>query len=293
MVTAKKPPAKAPAAAAKKPGTALAKWDEKLAALAKRAKKAEASVATGSFISIKGGIMSFAGNVVPGNKLEAVVVDSILENALYEGDYDPNNLASPVCFAFGRDEDEMVPHPNVVKAGTAQSETCASCPHNEWGSAEKGKGKACKNVRRLSLITADTLDNGAQGVTDAHEAYVKVPVTSVKGWAGYVNSLEATGKPPLAFVTEIGLIPDTVSQFKLTFRALESIDDGDLIGALLDKNEAGAEAIMFPYQANEAREAPAKKAPAKARIPIKGVAPKLPPTGKGKAAPAATGRRKF
>jgi len=278
-------------ASKKKPGTAVIAWDEKLAARAQMAKKAEASVSTGNFISLKGGIMSYMGNAVPGNKLNVIVVDSILENHFFEGKYDPNTPQSPSCYAFGRDEDEMAPHEKVE---APQNDICKGCSQNEWGSAETGKGKACKNVRRLAVITEDTLDKGIEGITDADVAYIKLPVTSVKAWAGYVNQLAATNKPPLAFVTEISVVPDASSQFKVQFKAVSEIDDGELIGALLDKADAAEQLIAFPYQAVEA--APAKPS----RTPVRKAASAKPIPGKAVAKPAAgkamapvAGRRKF
>jgi len=282
-------------------GTAIVAWDEKLAARASLAKKAESSVGTGSFISMKGGILSYMGNAVPDNKLNLVIIDAVLENDFFEGQYDPTVPQAPACYAFGRDEDEMAPHENV-EAPFADS--CVGCPNNEWGSAEKGKGKACKNVRRLAVITEDALDNGASGVEDAEVAYMKLPVTSVKAWAGYVNQLAATNKPPLAFVTEVSVVPDATSQFKVQFKVVEEIDDGELIGALLAKADIVENLICFPYQAVEAppakpvraarapvaRAAAAKKPVAKAAAPAARTAAKA-----AKAAPAAapTKRRKF
>lgn len=267
--------------------TAVVKWDEALAARAQMAKKAEESVSTGSFISLKSGVMSYNGNPVPGNKLDVVVVDAILENHYFDGAYDPNTPQSPSCYAFGRDEDEMSPHEKVDEPF---SEKCKGCPNNEWGSADTGRGKACKNVRRLAVIPADALDGGAEGVEEAAIAYLKVPVTSVKAWAGYVNQLAAANKPPLAFVTEISVTPDAGSQFKVNFKAKESIEDGELIGALLAKADVVEQTIAFPYQ-------PVEEAPAKSARGARGkaVPVKTPSRGaKQAAAPAkAPARRKF
>lgn len=283
MATAKK-------AVTKKTGTGMVAWDEALAARANMAKKAEESVSTGSFISMKGGQMVYNGNAVPGNALDAVVIDSVLENQFFDGVYDPNTPQTPSCYAFGRDEDDMRPHEKVAEPF---AETCAECPNNEFGSADTGRGKACKNVRRLALISADALDGGEQGIEDATVAYLKVPVTSVKGWAGYVNTLAATNKPPLAFVTEVAVVPDAGTQFKVNFKAKESIEDGELIGALLAKADVVEQGIMFPYQpveaapAKPARQARAKPARAGRAAPAAPVAGKVPagkvPAGKPRA----------
>jgi hypothetical protein len=280
MATASKKPA------AKKPGTAVAKWDEALAARAQAAKKTEESVGTGSFLSTKGGILAYMGNPVPGNKLNVIILDAIMENQFYEGDYDPNNPQSPVCYAFGRDEDEIAPHEKVE---APQADQCKGCPNNEWGSAEKGRGKACKNIRRLGMITEDMLDGGAEAIEDAETAFMKLPVTSVKAWAGYVNQLAATNKPPLAFVTEISVVPDANSQFKVQFKVIEEIDDGELLGALLHKADVVEELIAFPYQAIEAAPAKPQRAPARRAAAPAPVAKRA--VAKPAAKPAAAPRR--
>lgn len=289
MATPKK---KAPVAS-----TSIVKWDEKLAARAAQTKKQEASVATGSFIGMKGGILSYMGNAVPDNKLNLVIIDAIMENHLYEGQYNPNTPQSPVCYAFGRDDDEMVPHEKVE---APQADACSGCPNNEWGSADTGKGKACKNVRRLAVITEDALDGGAEAIEEADIAYMKIPVTSVKAWAGYVNQLAATNKPPLAFVTEVSVVPDAVSQFKVQFKVLEEIDDGELIEALLAKADIVEQQIAFPYQVVEAPAAPAPRAAARSATRQAAAKAPRPPAAKpaaraaaAKPAAATPGRRKF
>lgn len=267
--------------------TAIAKWDEALAARAKIAKKAEASVSTGEWISVKSGQLAFQGNVVPGNKMDVVILAYRLENQFYEGAYDSNSPQAPSCYAFGVDDESMAPH---EKAENKQADACHGCPMNEWGSAEQGRGKACKNVRRVCVIPADALDAGAEGIKDAAWAFLKVSVTSVKGWAGYVNSLAQLSRPPLAFVTEISVTPDPNTQFKISFNAKESIEDGELIGALLEKADKAEAAIEFPYQPVEqvvqqpknGRRAPAKPA-ARGKPAAKTAAPTMPPARKAAA----------
>jgi hypothetical protein len=275
--------------------TAVAKWDEALAARAKIAKKAEASVSTGEWISVKGGQLAYQGNVVPGNKMDVVILAYRLENQFYDGPYDPNTPQAPSCYAFGVDEESMAPH---EKAEGKQAESCHGCPMNEWGSAEQGRGKACKNVRRVCIIPADALDNGADGIAEAQWAFLKVPVMSVKGWAGYVNQLAQLNRPPLAFVTEISVTPDAQSQFKVNFNAKESIEDGELIGALLEKADKAEGAIEFPYQPVEQTVAMPKNGRGSkvqaGRAPAKTAAPKMPPARKAAAKTAGkTTAKKF
>lgn len=253
---AKASAAKAVKGPVKKAGTAVQKWDEALAARAKLANRVASNLGTGSnFISFQGGIMSYKGNPVDGNSMDIIVPSFLLENQYYEGPFDPDNPQSPKCYAFGTDPDEMKPH---EKSHEPQHETCKGCPHNEWGSAEQGKGKACKNVVRLGVLPASAADGGAQGIKDAEDAIAKLPVTSGKAWGGYVKSLEAVNLPPLAFITEMTEGPDKKTQFKISFQAKEQISDGEVLGALLARADIMDKTLATPYPDFE-ESAPAKR----------------------------------
>lgn len=225
----------------KSSGKAITKWDDELAKHASEAAEKE-QMPTGSFISIKGGILTIAGQAVKDNRLQAVIIDHVYENAYYDGAYDPDVPQPPSCYAFGRDEDELKPH---EKASKPASESCVGCPNNVFGSAEKGKGKACKNTRRLALISADGLS--ANSAAEGELVYMKLPVTSTKGWAYYVKGLNATlRRPPFGVVTEIAVVPDSKTQFKVTFQAVGPVPD-EVMGAIMERREKVCEEIMFPY----------------------------------------------
>lgn len=227
---------------AKRSGSAIVKWDEELAKYAQEGVAREA-LPSGMFISVRAGQLSIAGQPVKDNKLQVVVVDYVNENAMYVGDFDADAPQPPVCYAFGRDEKDMRPH---EKCSEPQSEACVGCPNNVFGSSERGKGKACKNIRRLALLSADNLSK--ESLTDGDVLYLKVPVTSVKAWALYVRGVASNFKrPAFAVVTELSVVPDPKSQFKLTFRYVGEIER-DLLPALMQRREKVAEEIGFPYQ---------------------------------------------
>jgi len=256
---------KAPAGK-KKPGTAMAAWDEKLAKLAEISSGVEDSVSLGgTFISCKGGQLSFNGNTIPGNRMNVIILDHILENTYYVDRYDPDNPQPPDAFALGRDEETLTWHEDSIEpyAGTL----CKDSDINQWGSADQGRGKACKNSRRLALITED----GLEDVANAEVAMLKIPVTSVKGWAGYVKSLaDQLKRPPLGVVTEISLIPDAKTQFKMMFKLIGTIDDGDSIGELIEKRDTVEQALFAPYQPREEQAPPPRGARGRAAPPARG-----------------------
>lgn len=253
--------------AAKKPGTSVIKWSEQLAAEAAIAAKAEEATATGSFFSTKSGVLSYGGNPVPGNAMAVVILDGINENVLYEGKFNPNEMSPPTCFAFGRGDDEMVPHDISVKSGNNQSKDCASCVHNEWGSADTGRGKACGNKRRLALLPAGTIDNGRiklfNKTTDFETGsigFLKLPVTSVKGYASFVKQVAAgLHRPPHGIFAKVSVVSDAASQFKIAFEVIEEIDD-EFMGIIMQRREEAMAEIMSPYAAPGTEEkAPARK----------------------------------
>lgn len=255
---------------AKKTTTAVANWDQQLADAAKIAMEAEKGTG-GNFFSIKGGILTFDGAPVTGNKMVVVILDSLLENVYYEGEYDVDNPTSPKCFAYARTEDGMKPHQQVFERGDQQSDLCSSCKHNVFGSADKGKGKACKNTRRLALIPAGTYDKDKMTLYTKPEqftssiAFLKLPVTSVKDYSLYVKQL-ATGlnRPPFGIITNVAVVPDPKNQFKVVFTAVEKVSD-TLIQTMIQRNQEAATMIDFPYPAQIEGQAPAKKEKAGAK----------------------------
>jgi hypothetical protein len=255
-------------ASKKAKSTAVANYDEQLAAMMQQEVETEKSVSTGGkFISTKGGQLSYDGNAMANNEMYVVILDHIFENAYYEGRFDPENPQPPTCFAFGRNEKDMIPHVNVTEADQAQCDNCADCPLNQWGS--EGKGKACKNVRRLALIPAGHVDRKTDELELYDEnhfltsevAYLKLPVTSTKGFSTYVKQVaQAYSKPTLGVITRIFTTPDAKTQYKVNFEAIEEVPQ-ELLGALMQRRSAVVEEIDFPYSLErEERQAPQPKA---------------------------------
>jgi len=246
-------------------GTAVASWKDKLKGYAQEAEAVADASGTGGGgfkVSAKKGKLHYDGQPVAGNVLDVVVVESVMENAYYDADFDPDNPRSPVCFAFGKSEEDMVPHESSKEP---QHDTCKGCPMNEFGSADKGRGKACKNIRRLALLPAKPLE--AEVLGKAEVAYMKIPVTSTKGFNNYVKRLSNQfSLPPFAFVTQLGCVDDDKTQFKVTFEDLARIDgDDELMAALVERHEQEAENILFPYQPPADEEPKGKKPAAKGR----------------------------
>ena len=204
-------------------GTEIVNYNEQWAKQAQQYAQQERLVG-GSFISTRGGIFQI-GDEAPMREMAVIVLDVVNENTYYDAKFDPDNRQPPLCYAFGRSAEEMAPHESMrvdLEYFQPQAETCAVCPHNAWGSAEKGRGKACQNRRRLAVIPAGYYDlkRGAREpelmlyddpkhFQQADIAYLKLPVTSVTAWSKYVNQIAANcNRPPHGVVTRISIEPD-------------------------------------------------------------------------------------
>lgn len=151
----------------------------------------------GRFISAKGGKFSFQGNKLP-NPMQVVVADYISVNTYYDPDrpYDEDKPASPICWAIGKDERMLAPAP---ASPDKQAATCAECKWNAFKSAENGKGKACKNTRRVAVFPLDAIKAGEHAV-------VKIAPASLTNWRKYIDQLtKVVNVPTYSVVTEITL----------------------------------------------------------------------------------------
>ena len=226
-----------------KSGAEVINWQAELNALT--VATAEAEKPSGNWISFKGGVLTIGGNPMKGNRVEAIILHAVFENQWYKEKYDPTNPTSPHCYAIGETEDDLKPHPNAL---APQNDTCAGCPKNEWKSDPNGgKGKACKNVRRLAMIAAPDAST-PEGVQKAEVAVAKLPVTSVKNWSTYASQIASVLKlPPLAVRTEMLLEPDAKTQYQVNFLLVDKIEDGAIIQALLNKRRETTDMIMTGY----------------------------------------------
>lgn len=283
---------------AKKPSgeeTALALYDEELAALAAEAAGQEANIGGGGKkFSTRGGVLSFGGNPIPGNKMGVIVVDSVILNTLYPP-FNQDEIQSPTCFAIGRDDATVGPH---QEAEQPQADKCATCPMNQFGSAERGKGKACQNRRRLALISAGEYDEtdafvaieDPEHFATAEVGYLEIAPTSLKGYASWHRAITSTKKPPLAYYTEVSLVPEG-TYHKAVFQNLGPVPNA-LLATILARYKQVKDEIGFTYpKGGEAEQQAPKKAPPRRQAAAPTRAPAKPTTQATKPAPAATSAR--
>jgi hypothetical protein len=240
---------------------ALVDYQAEMAALAQQ--YAKETTVSGNFITISGGIMQLAGEPLLGNQVCAVILDAVRENTYYPDKYDPENPSPPRCYAFGRLEGDMAPHPSMQGSDwfQPQHEACKGCPKNEWGSAALGKGKACQNRRRLLLLPAGYyvakpksrdfdlhLHEDADHYRTADTVTLKLPVTSTRTYDKYVQSLAARRLPPCGVVTRVYCEPDPKSQYVIGFEPISSLPE-EIVAAVWPRHQSAEASLIQGYSA--------------------------------------------
>lgn len=183
------------AVAVKKTSTAVANIQDMLR---KQAEANASRVEPGSGKSIRiGQDKSFTlpdGTKTRGS-LQLVVVDFVSRNEYYEDAYNKDDITPPNCFAIHPEPKQLVPSDN---SPDKQSDNCASCPMNQFGSAPTGAGKACKNTRVLAVMPPDADD-------DTEIWTLKVSPTAVKAFDSFVAGVNRTFQlPPVGVVVTVG-----------------------------------------------------------------------------------------
>lgn len=138
------------------------------------------------------------GTKTPG-PIELVIVDFNSRNTFYFGKYDPKNITPPACFAIGDSPTTLVPSSNSPEK---QADACTGCAMNQFGTADQGGGKACKNARMLAVLPPDADENTPMWT-------LTTSPTSNKGFDGYVNGIARQFKvPPYGVITRVSFNPN-------------------------------------------------------------------------------------
>lgn len=82
-----------------------------------------------------------------------------------------------------------------VVSETGEARACKDCPLNEYGSAENGLGKACKNMRRMYIMREG----------DILPMVLSLPGTALRAYDNYRTSLATKRKTPASVLTRITL----------------------------------------------------------------------------------------
>lgn len=192
----------------------------------------------GKRLSIKGGkfrlfVDGEQVSVSKSDTMNMIVVNAApISRTYFEGTYDPNNAAPPVCWSV----DTKVPAPQVP-AAQRKAARCADCPMNVKGSGQ-GDSRACRYNQRLAV----TLEGKGDEVYQ-----LQLPATSIFGDAkngnmgmqAYAKFLDAHNTPIIAVMTEMRFDENSETP-KLYFKPVRPLTEEELQEAVTAKDSEDA-----------------------------------------------------
>lgn len=234
------------------------------------------------------------GDPVPSVLVNFVKSSKYVSRTYYAESYEEGDDAAPTCMSING----IVPDEGVEEA---QSDQCATCPQNQWGSriTDSGtKAKACGSRRRIAIAPLFELPEDAP----RELMLFTVPTTSIKDLQHFGRQMEVKGFPYQQAAIKLGLDTET-SYPRPTFKPLHPltaeekelvvgfinesggmtkvaemldtadlpVDDGgdDEAAALEAKQQAEAEAAAEKAAAAKKKAAPKKKRAAKKKAAAK------------------------
>lgn len=148
----------------------------------------------------------------PATSIDAVIIkgNAGFAKVFYMKGYDPESSEKqkPDCYT----NDGVAP---ASDATNAQSKKCATCAHNQFGSARQGKGKACADTKRLAIAAVDQLNE---------PMLLRIPPASLKPLSEYVKFLDNRGADYDQVLTKISFDMEAESP-KLAFKPVGILDD--------------------------------------------------------------------
>ena len=151
---------------------------------------------SGRRIGTNGKVFALPSGLNNPGPLGVVILDFRITHAYYPGMYDANDIKPPVCWSIGSTLDSM-PDDSVKDPNAA---SCSECMFNQFKSAPNGKGKACKEGRRLAVVPLDaTLD------TDVWT--LDVSPMGIKSFEGYATRLNSNDMTLIEVCTQVAFNP--------------------------------------------------------------------------------------
>ena len=148
---------------------------------------------------------------------EGVILDQHPANAWWEPSEEEigDKVRVPNCFS----QDGISP---MEGSDMPQADKCNGCPQNEYGTAEKGEGKACKNMKRFMVLQEGSL----------FPRRLTIPPSSLKSADLYMTSLVDRGLPYRCVVTEFKLLEHSkgeVEYSEIMFEKVNVLEADDLV----------------------------------------------------------------
>jgi hypothetical protein len=164
-------------------------------------------------------VVNADGEPVPSIEVALVKANPNLSKIYYAKAYEQGDASAPDCFST----DGVAPD---AASTNRQSDTCAACPQNVWGSKISPAGKktkACSDSRRVAVVPLGDL---------ANERYngpmlLRVPAASIADLSAYGKGMKAKGFPYQTIATRIGFDVNA-SYPKLTFKPIRALTDDEI-----------------------------------------------------------------
>lgn len=264
-------------AIAKGASTAVVTWKDRMVAIKETVQEAEKP--QGGFLSFKGGRLTYGDEILPGDKINVIIINYRNENAFYPDAYKAGVNRSPECYAIRRPGEDMLPNtievdgeevyamdnvqgmPKRDDADTDAERSCDTCWANEWGSAlNGGKGKACKTSRRLMVLAADDCTTPDK-IARASVMTAIPPATSVENFQNVMNQItKVLDTVPFGAVVEMSVKRHDRFLFMVHFKVLQQINDDVLLEALSKRYEKeNAREITYPKNSEREGAPPAQQ----------------------------------
>jgi hypothetical protein len=127
-------------------------------------------------------------------EIVGVIVDHHPVNAFWQDKYSGQNNP-PTCSSMDGSKG--------IDIETGEVKPCNSCPYNQWGTAEDGRGKACKNMHRVYIKRSDEL----------FPILLTLPPTSLKNFSNFLaKRVLGKGRKSAEVLTRVTLKKATSSQ---------------------------------------------------------------------------------
>lgn len=223
-------------------------------------------------------LVSVEGEVMAVNQVDAGI--SFIDIAIvrshpgvtktyYKDAYNADDVGAPTCFS----NDSIVPDNGSEEK---QSAACAGCPHNAFGSAANGSGKACQDAKRTAIFLAADTPVSVNGLADTLVAFdqlwgYKMPPMTAKNVARVAKQLEGFG----ADIRGVKIRAKFASQGVVDFTAIGYITEGQYqaVLAAVDTEEA---VLMIGLDGKPQVQQPAPL-PVQASLPASPASPSSPP----------------
>jgi hypothetical protein len=169
----------------------------------------------------------------PSPTLDVVIVgvSPAISKQWYEKAFVEGSDAAPDCFSV----DGMTPD---LASPKRQCQTCAVCPHNQWGSrvTEAGKkGKSCQDSRRLAVVPLGDIEN------ESYEGpmLLRVPPMSLGNLANFATMLQRKGAQLEFVAIQLGFDYD-VAYPRITFKAMRWLSNEEAVQVVGPDGKGGA-----------------------------------------------------